>query len=155
MEKLNFFGVGPKIGRIVLPYLTMTIALTIIFPEKLTFGKTLQEPFLIAGIVLLAIALVLYFTTLRMMLPGIRNNRLVTGGAYRLCRNPLYMALLLFLIPGLSLVLNSWIMLSTSVVGYLVFRKFIHKEEELLEGIFGDEYRQYHEKTSQFFPNPF
>ena len=32
MEKLTFLGIGPKIGRITLPYLAITIALTILFP---------------------------------------------------------------------------------------------------------------------------
>jgi protein-S-isoprenylcysteine O-methyltransferase Ste14 len=155
MEKLNFFGVGPKIGRITLPYLTVTIALTIIFPRIFTFGQTFQDPFLIAGILLIVVALAFYFTTLRLMLPGIRTNRLITTGAYRLCRNPLYSALLLFFFPGLGLLLNSWIILTAPIVGYLVFKRFIHEEEEQLERIFGDEYRTYHEKTSMLFPNPF
>jgi protein-S-isoprenylcysteine O-methyltransferase Ste14 len=110
---------------------------------------------MIAVIILIAIALVFYFTTLRLMLPGIRSNRLITTGAYRLCRNPLYSALLLFFIPGLSLLFNSWIMLTTSIVGYLVFWKYIHEEEEQLERIFGDEYRSYHRMTSMLLPNPF
>jgi protein-S-isoprenylcysteine O-methyltransferase Ste14 len=155
MEKLNFLGVGPKIGRIVIPYLAITITLTILFPEKLTFGIAAQQPLLIAGIILLAIALMLYIATLRLMLPGIRNNLLVTGGTYRLCRNPLYAALILFLIPGLALVLNSWIVLTTSIVGYLLFRRFVHEEEELLERIFGEDFRRYRESTSCFFPFPF
>jgi protein-S-isoprenylcysteine O-methyltransferase Ste14 len=89
------------------------------------------------------------------MLPGIRGNRLVTGGSYHLCRNPLYSALILFLVPGLGLILNSWIVLTTSIVGYLLFMKFIHEEEELLERLFGDDYRKYREKTSLLFPNFF
>lgn len=155
MEKLNFFGVGPKIGRIVLPWLTITIALTIIFPGIFTMGATVRQPFLIAGIILIVVALVFYFTTLRLMLPGIRENRLITTGAYRLCRNPLYAALILFFMPGLALLLNSWIILTVSLVGYLLFRKFVHEEEEALERIFGEEFRIYRAKTSCLFPNPF
>jgi protein-S-isoprenylcysteine O-methyltransferase Ste14 len=155
MEKLSFLGIGPKIGRITLPFLAITIALTILFPGIFSFPKALEQPFLVAGIILMAIAAVYYFTTLRLMLPGIRENRLITGGAYRLCRNPLYSALLLFLVPGLALLLNSWIILSTTVVGYIVFRRFIHEEEEMLERLFGEEYTIYHDRTSRFFPNPF
>jgi protein-S-isoprenylcysteine O-methyltransferase Ste14 len=155
MEKLTFLGIGPKIGRITLPYLVITIALTILFPAKFAICSDLREYFLIAGIVLLVTALVFYFTTLRLMLPGIRTNRLITSGAYRLCRNPLYSAIILFLIPGLALLLNSWIIFTASLIGYLVFRKFIYEEEELLERLFGEEYRKYKERTSQFFPNPF
>ena len=155
MEKLTFLGIGPKIGRITLPYLVVTIALTILFPAKFAICKALQEYFLIAGIILVVTALVLYFTTLRLMLPGIRTNCLITTGAYRLCRNPLYTAIILFLIPGLALLLNSWIIFTASLTGYFVFRKFIHEEEELLERLFGAEYRDYRERTSLFFPNPF
>jgi protein-S-isoprenylcysteine O-methyltransferase Ste14 len=155
MEKLTFLGIGPKIARVTIPFLVITIALTILFPSVFTFGKTLQEPFLIAGIIFLAVALLLYFITLRQMVPGIRGNRLITSGIYRLSRNPLYTSLILFLLPGLGLIMNSWLVLSTIIVGYLLFRKFIHEEEELLDRLFGDDYRKYREKTSLFFPNPF
>ncbi len=155
MEKLTFLGIGSKIARITIPYLVITIALTLLFPSIFTFGKDLEEPFLIAGIILIAIALVFYILTLRLMVPGIRDNRLVTGGVYRLCRNPLYAALLLFLIPGLGLLLNSWIIPTASIIGCLLFRKFIYEEEELLERIFGDDYKNYRDRTSLFFPNPF
>jgi protein-S-isoprenylcysteine O-methyltransferase Ste14 len=155
MEKLTFLGIGPKIARITIPYLLGGIALTIFFPRIFTFGKEMEEPFLIAGIVLLAIALVFYVATIRLMVTGIRNNQLITHGVYRLCRNPLYSALLLFLIPGLGLLLNSWIIPTASIIGCILFRKYIHEEEELLERIFGEEYRQYRDKTSLFFPNLF
>jgi protein-S-isoprenylcysteine O-methyltransferase Ste14 len=155
MEKLNFFGVGPKIGRIVLPWLAITIALTIIFPAVFTMGAVLRQPFFIAGIFLIVVSLVFYFTTLRLMLPGIRENRLITTGAYRLCRNPLYSALILFFMPGLALLLNSWIILTVSLVGYVTFRRFVHEEEEVLERIFGEEFRSYRARTSCLFPNPF
>jgi protein-S-isoprenylcysteine O-methyltransferase Ste14 len=155
MEKLSFYGVGPKIGRITLPWLAVTIALAIILPSVFSFGETLRQPFQIAGIILLVFALVFYFSTLRLMLPGIRENRLITTGAYRLTRNPLYAAILLFLVPGLALLLNTWVILTTMIVGYFVFNKYIHEEEELLERLFGDEFRKYRDRTSRLFPNPF
>lgn len=155
MEKLSFYGVGPKIGRVTLPWLAVTIALTVIFPSVFSFGESLKTLFMIAGIVLIAVALVMYFTTLKRMLPGIKENRLVTGGAYRFCRNPLYSAIICFLVPGLSLLLNSWIILTATLVGYLMFSRYVHEEEETLERLFGDEYRHYKSKTSLLFPNPF
>ena len=155
MEKLSFFGVGPKIGRIVLPYLAVMIFLTIFFPEIFCFGSDFSQPLMVAGLVLLVIALIFYFSTLKLMLPGIKENRLITTGAYRLCRNPLYAALILFFVPGLALILNSWLILTTSVIAYLVFRKYVHEEEEMLERIFGDEFRKYRDRTSSLFPNLF
>jgi protein-S-isoprenylcysteine O-methyltransferase Ste14 len=155
MEKLNFYGTGPKIGRIALPYLAVAIILSVIYPRVFSFGAAVKLPFMVAGIVLLLVALIYYFSTLRLMLPGIKENRLITKGAYRICRNPLYSALILFFFPGLALVCNSWIMLTTSIVAYLVFRIVIHEEEEQLERIFGEEYREYMKLTPRFFPKIF
>jgi len=115
----------------------------------------MQEPFLIAGIVLLVIAVGWYIATLMLMAPAIKNNQLVTKGVYRFCRNPLYFALLMLLLPGLGLVLNSWIIPIASILGCIAFRKFIHDEEEMLQRIFGDKYRKYYERTPVFFPNFF
>ncbi|MEI6681518.1 MAG: isoprenylcysteine carboxylmethyltransferase family protein [Bacteroidota bacterium] len=152
MEKLTFLGIGPKIGRIALPYLAITLVLNHFFHGTFSFGASLREPLLIAGLILLAIALVFYIASVRLMFPGIRNNKLVTSGPYRLCRNPLYAALLLFLVPGLAMILNSWLILTTTLVGYLAFRRYIHEEEEMLRRIFGEEYREYHDKTPALFP---
>jgi len=59
------------------------------------------------------------------------------------------------MVPGLALLLNSWIVMTTTVAGYIAFRKFIHGEEELLERMFGDDFRKYRDRTPRFFPNPF
>ena len=153
MEKLSFYGVGPKIGRVLIPYFVITISMTILFPAKLTFGEAFRGPFFWLGAFLVLTGFIFYFATLRLMLPGIRENRLITRGSYRICRNPLYAALILIVIPGVGLMLNSWIIITTIIPGYIVFRKSIHGEEEQLERIFGDEYRSYHKSTPLFFPN--
>jgi len=155
MEKLTFLGIGPKIARVVIPFLIISIILSILFPGIFNFGKEMQEPFLIAGIVLLVVAIIWYVATLAVMAQAIKNNRLVTRGVYRFCRNPLYFALLILLLPGLGLVLNSWIILVASILGCIRFRKFIHEEEEMLDRIFGNDYQNYKTRTPLFFPNFF
>ncbi|HNY03062.1 MAG TPA: isoprenylcysteine carboxylmethyltransferase family protein [Bacteroidales bacterium] len=155
MEKLNFFGIGPKMGRIILPWLAITIALSILFPVLFSICSSLRQGLMVTGSLILLTGLVSYFATLRLMLPGIRENRLITGGMYRYCRNPLYSSILLFIIPGLALVMNSWIILTVTPVGYLIMRRFIREEEEMLERIFGEEFRKYRDATPLFVPNPF
>ena len=153
MEKLTFLGAGPKIARVTIPFLVIAIALTILFPRIFTFGEPTRTTFLIAGIAMMVAAVAFYIATLYLMVPGIRKNQLITGGVYRFCRNPLYFALLILLIPGLGLLLNSWIIPVSSILGCLAFRKFIHEEEEQLERIFGDDYRKYRDRTAWFFPS--
>jgi len=152
MKKLDFFGVGPKIGRIALPYLAMAIALTIIFPALFTFGEPGRIYLLIAGIIILAIGLIFYGLTVRLLLKGLKETRLVTTGTYRYCQNPLYAFIILLIIPGIGLIMNSWLILTTSIIGYLVFKKFIQSEYKEMTDVFGDEYLQYKERTPEFFP---
>jgi len=152
MEKLSFLGIGPRIARIALPNLAITIVLALSFPEVLGFSPGARMFFMVAGALWLATGLALYIATIRQMLPGIRENRLVTTGTYRLCRNPLYTVFILMIIPGVSLLMNSWIVATASLVGYFAFRRYIHVEEEQLERIFGDEFRAYRERTPRFCP---
>ena len=154
MKKLNFLGIGPKIAVILLPWLAATIVLSCVHINFFKFSREGSDGLFIAGIVLLVIGLVFYFSTVRMLLKGLKETRLITTGTYGLCQNPLYASLILMIIPALSLLLNSWLILTSSVVGYFRFKKFIHQEYAELEGFFGQEYLQYKNRTSEFFPFP-
>jgi protein-S-isoprenylcysteine O-methyltransferase Ste14 len=66
----------------------------------------------------------------------------------------LAVAVLLFIIPALSLLLNSWLVLASNVVGYIVLKIFIGHEYLELEKFFGEEYLKYKSKTREFFPLP-
>jgi protein-S-isoprenylcysteine O-methyltransferase Ste14 len=152
MAKLNFYGVGPKIGRIALPYLAVSIILTLLFPALFTFGAEAKKPLLIVGAILLISGLALYFATVKKLLDGLKNSKLVTSGTFRYCRNPLYAFLILMVIPGLGLMLNSWIILTTTIPGYIVFKVYIREEYREMESFFGETYREYSKKTPEFFP---
>ena len=152
MKKLDFFGAGPKIGRIVLPWLATTIVLTLVIPSVFTFPAPAKPYLLISGGVILAAGLVSYAITVRSLLKGLKESRLVTTGLYGVCQNPLYAVILLLIIPGIALMMNSWIILTAPVVGYLAFRKYISQEYNEMTEVFGEDYRKYKEKTPEFFP---
>ena len=152
MGKLNFFGVGPKIGIILLPWLAVTITLSCIKNHLFNFSATNGNILLIAGIILMAFGLVFYLSTVRLLLKGLKETRLVTNGAFSLCQNPLYSSIILFIIPALSLLLNSWLILTTSIIGYIFFKIFIRKEYHELEIFFGESYIKYKNETPEFFP---
>lgn len=152
MNTPDFFGVGPKIGRIVLPWFAVTIILNLIFPSIFTFGHGARKYLLVAGIIVLVVALPIYLNTARSLIRGLNEKKLVTSGSFRYCQNPLYALIILLIIPGIGFLLNSWIILTVPVVGYIVFKKCIRKEYSDLTELFGDEYRKYREKTPEFFP---
>ncbi len=77
------------------------------------------------------------------VVPFEKSTTLVTGGWFRMTRNPMYLGLTLIL-AGVALIdgtLGAFLPLPV-FVGILHFR-FIRAEERFLEGIFGERYRSY------------
>jgi protein-S-isoprenylcysteine O-methyltransferase Ste14 len=85
--------------------------------------------------------------------PGISvpPERLVTGGPYRWCRNPMYLGHLIFL-AGLALALRSW--LAAAVLAFHVawFHRRVKGDEARLVAFFGAPYREYVERVKRWIP---
>jgi protein-S-isoprenylcysteine O-methyltransferase Ste14 len=152
MERLNFLGIGPKIGIVFLPWLAITIVFSQLYSGYFIISNEYGNLLLIAGIILLLTGLTLYFSTVRLLLKGLKETRLVTAGAYGLCQNPLYSSIILLIVPALALLLNTWLILTASVAGYITFKIFISSEYKELEKFFGEEYLKYKQSTPEFFP---
>jgi protein-S-isoprenylcysteine O-methyltransferase Ste14 len=155
MNKLNFFGIGPKIAIVLLPWLTASIVLSRFYGRLFSYTRESSKIIFIAGIIIMTAGLAFYFSTVRMLLKGLKETRLITTGPYRLCQNPLYASLILFIIPALSLLLNSWLVLTSGIAGYVLLRLFITSEYVELEKFFGEDYIKYKKVTPEFFPLPF
>jgi protein-S-isoprenylcysteine O-methyltransferase Ste14 len=154
MKKLNFLGIGPIIGGIALPWLAIAIFFTLKFKSNFTYLEDGNRILFYIGLALAITGALIYFLTLPLLLKGLKETRLVTTGSYYLCCNPLYLAILLFIFPGLSFLMNSWLVLTTSIVAFILFKYFIKKEYSEMEKFFGDEYRKYRVDTPEFFPLP-
>lgn len=80
------------------------------------------------------------------------NHRLITEGAYRNIRHPLYLGSLVSFM-AIPLVFNSWgalLILILTTLPALIYR--INIEEEFLLEHFGDDYRQYMDRTKKIIP---
>jgi len=154
MNKLSFFGVGPKIGRVLLPWLAFTIVLSCTTSQLFTFTSEKNSILINSGIVLLIVGLFFYFSAIRFLLKGLKETRLVTKGPYYLCQNPLYVAIILFVIPALAFLLNSWLILTSTLVGYILLKVFIKREYSEMEKFFGEDYLKYKTDTPEIFPFP-
>lgn len=152
MNKLNFLGIGPKIAIVLLPWLGASIYLSCLKIKLFRYASEGSDILLTVGIVLMVVGLIFYFSTVRMLLKGLKETTLMTRGPYGLCQNPLYASLILVIIPALSLILNSWLVLTSSVIGYTLFKLFINSEYLELEKFFGEDYLKYRKNTPEFFP---
>ena len=124
------------------------------FRNSFVFFSPASRILNITGLIFIVTGFALYFSTLPLLLRGIKETRLVTNGAFKVCANPLYASILLFILPGTSFLMNSWLVLTVSVVGYILFRIHIKDEYREMEKIFGEEYVRYKKNTPEFFPFP-
>lgn len=155
MEKLNYFGIGPKIALSAFPLLVAGIIISLYYPGVFAFPGIIYRSLALWGILLLAAGIIFYLLTVRVLIKGLRSTRLVTGGTFYLCKNPLYASFILLLLPGLALVLDSWLILAISLVAYLVFKLSIRSEYREMEKFFGKEWTAYSRETPELLPFPF
>lgn len=146
----RIFGSGPKGAfisialLIVFYYLEDIVGLREIFTSNVTrFGAVIV--FFVCGIIL-------FIWSLRSLSPEDRGRRLVTEGAYKYFRHPLYAAFLLFFNVGIAFLLNNLIYLCWVVILFPLWSFIVRREEALMKNEFGDEYDMYCRNTWRFVP---
>lgn len=113
-------------------------------------AQPIGEPYRYAGGVLMGLATVLGFWAVGLfrrartgVVPFSEATTLVTRGPYRFTRNPMYLAMAGILV-GTAIWLGSltpWLVLPAFMS--IIAERFIAREEAMLEGVFGEAYRQY------------
>lgn len=76
---------------------------------------------------------------------------LVTDGPYRWVRHPFYVSAAL-LMASVTVLTANWLIGLTSLIVLVLLAVRTPKEEEILIERFGDEYRQYMERTGRYLP---
>lgn len=148
---MNIVGQGMKIMLLAVPFAAIAFWLAIKMPDVVRIPGPGNYR-IIAGLVFLVPGLALWLSAVTQLLIGFPQGKLVTAGAYGVCRNPIYSSFALFLIPGLSLIFGTWSYLFISVALYIGVVSFIRKEEEQLTRIFGDQYKAYKSKVNRMIP---
>jgi protein-S-isoprenylcysteine O-methyltransferase Ste14 len=72
-----------------------------------------------------------------------KASRLVTGGIYRVSRNPMYLGFAIFLLAWAVFLASPWMLLGVPAFMAFIGRLQIQPEERALESLFGEEYRDY------------
>lgn len=84
-----------------------------------------------------------------------KNRQLATRGAYAMVRHPLYLGNILIL-GGFCLASGSVYVTAAVVLFFLVwYPAAIRYEDQKLEGIFGDDWRQWRQETNAVLPGRF
>jgi protein-S-isoprenylcysteine O-methyltransferase Ste14 len=139
---MSVFGIGPLLVLVAAAVILAGIFIDRRWPGS--FGFFPQTLFVrLFAILWSLIGLFFWAASAKMVLRGVPEERLMTGGVYGLCRNPMYAGFIIFLLPGLAFIFNKWYFLLAACVTGFVFSRLIVKEETALEERFGDKYRAY------------
>lgn len=82
-----------------------------------------------------------------------RGRKLVTSGAFRRVRHPLYASFLLSFNFGLALYLDHWIYIVWAVMQFPIWTINVAEEERLMHDVFGQQYVEYCRRTGRFIPH--
>ena len=80
-----------------------------------------------------------------------RTSELMTGGPYRICRNPMLLGVFIFY-TGLVICLWSWQALVIFIAYVAIMMVQVSREEKRLEEDFGEAYREYKRRTKKIIP---
>jgi protein-S-isoprenylcysteine O-methyltransferase Ste14 len=80
-----------------------------------------------------------------------KEHTLVTTGPYRWIRHPFYTSAALAIL-GNSLAAANWFIFSAGSLVFVLMAIRVRKEEENLIARFGDDYRNYMQRTGRFLP---
>ena len=149
---LSIFGVGPFFVVLSLAYTAIGIGARLYWPETLTMTLLPFSWQVGIGGVLILIGLPFFIAALRILNKGFPQGELFTKGPYAACRHPVYGAWVVFLAPGLGLLMHSWPILGVVAAMYVTLIVLVRKEEAELLRLFGDVYREYRRRTPAVFP---
>lgn len=140
---MKITGAAPMIAVPTFLYLILTILITY-FSEGI-FKITSQSNIIIvtSGAVLIISGVVMVASCGRKLLKTFDKGILITDGLYKFFRNPMYAAYLILIIPGISLLFNSWLALTTVILNYVLFSFMVEREYQYLRDKFGKEYEDY------------
>jgi protein-S-isoprenylcysteine O-methyltransferase Ste14 len=145
MKLKALIGAGDKVMGLTLPFLLVLVAANIIWPAAFRLGFGAGG--LIAAAALLAVGLPLWLGSVIQVLVLVPRKRLITSGPFALMLHPIYTTVALLVIPGVGLLMDSWVGIAIGAVLYVSTRIFAPAEEQLLEKYFPAEYPAYRAKV--------
>jgi protein-S-isoprenylcysteine O-methyltransferase Ste14 len=152
LRQMTHWGVGPRFGIFMIAYGALVLALSRYFYPSFTLSLIPYPISISVGIALIVAGIPFYLFSLASVMRAFRKGKLVTTGAYGMCRHPVYASWVIFFLPGIALLMNTWLGLTVPLVMYFVLLILVKEEDWYLEKTFGQEYLTYREKVPPVLP---
>lgn len=146
VKKMSLMGVAGKIMVVLLISLAVTEGISLLLAPAFKITTDYRSLVLVA-LVLAAVGFSFNLIAAFGMLSAHKKGQLATRGLYALFLNPMYTFQLLLTVPGLLLLLNSWLALLTVIPAFIAFKAFAKEEEKYLAEEFGPQYTEYRKKV--------
>jgi len=130
------------------------IGVRLLWPEAVSLSFLPRSLVIGVAVALLAFGMPLCGAAMFRLAKGFPRGELFTGGAYALCRHPIYGSWIVFNVPGIVLLADNWVGLFSTIPMYITLRILVREEEEWLERTFGDAYRAYRDRVPSVLPIP-
>lgn len=151
-NKMTFWGVGPKYGLFSASYCILIVTLSKYFDPFFKIHFVPYSVLATVAAILILIGIPFYIVSLVTIKRAFEAGRLVSEKTFGMCRHPVYSAWIIFFVPGIMFLMNTWLGLSASLVMYLLLLVLVKKEEEYLESVFGNEYLAYKKRVPTVLP---
>lgn len=146
-KKMSVLGVAPYIAIPTFLYLGLAVVITYLTGEVFKITSHNYTAIAVIGAAMILIGALMVGYCGRKVLKSFSGGKLMTDGLYKIFRNPMYAAYLLFIIPGIALLFNSWLALTTVILNYILLSFLIKREYQYLHDKFGKEYEDYLDKV--------
>ena len=138
-------------------YLAMTLAMIWLGHRYIPFYQYISEPASYGGIILVLFGITVAAISAGMfkqadtgLEPFSEATKLVTGGFFRITRNPMYMGMFLML-AGVAILMGSvGALLPVPVFVLIIRNNFVMGEERFMESVFGQHYLDYKSKVRRW-----
>lgn len=144
---MKITGAAPVIAIPTFIYLLLTAIISSMMKPAFIITEDHYSVLVVIAVVMIITGVLGVISVARKLLKSFKAKTLMTDGLFRVCRNPMYASYIFFIIPGICLLFNSWLVLTTVLVNITLTLIFVHKEYEYLEQTFGDEYMRYLERV--------
>lgn len=152
LKELTFWGASPMIFLLTILFAIPIVIINYIFKSNFRISFIPYQVLIILAIILLSVGIPCYLYTAKKLKNAYKEQKLITNGIFRFCRNPLFAEVIFLILPGIILFFNSWLLLTIPCFMYFMVKVFINREERLLEKKFGKEYLDYKKVTNTVFP---
>lgn len=151
-EKMSRWGVGPIFAFLSVGYGIFILAISRYFYPVFKIPLLTKSLLFVLGVILILIGIPFFIISVKTIMKACNSDSLITRGIYGCCRHPLYSAWVVFIVPGIVLMVNGWIGLTVPLFMYFLLRKLVIKEEVYLEQMFGSEYTDYKHEIPCILP---